>query len=83
MQDFGSAHHCDTTHARCSLRYYSLLPTVPFSATHEEHQHPLSTGEAPAGPPSLRGLGPPAAASPLTNAAVAMADVPSQLPGLP
>lgn len=74
--------------ARCGLGHCSILPTLPAGpCTHspifmgsgkirQQQQLPLSAGAA-------QGPGAPAAASALTHAAVAVADVSSQLAGLP
>lgn len=79
--------------ARCGLQHYSILPMVPTDpCTHS----PIFMGPGkssssctpsvlgtPRRGPAAQGPSPPAAASPLTHAAVAVADVSSELPGLP
>lgn len=58
------------------------VPTAPFLGTREEQQHPPALGQPRRGR-AAEDPGAPAAASALTHAAVAVADVSSQLAGLP
>lgn len=80
--------------ARCGLQHCSILPTVPAGpCTHSPIFMGSGKSSSSSGIPSAlgtprrgaaaQGPSPLAAAFPLTHAAVAVADVSSQLPGLP